>query len=123
MRKKSLECRYVFLVVSLVLAAFKSHAQLGIPPLVSALPEEAPASLFSSSIGDSDVELFIQGFWEASVQSLGTMSFGGPAAAAFNATPFLFAQRPDLYLLLVFRKQWWLEASVADDIERATWAA
>ena len=122
MRKKSHDCRNVFLVVSLVLAAFKSHAQPVIPPLVSALPEEAPSSLFAGSIGDSDVELFIQGFWEASVQSLGTISFGGPAAAAFNATPFLFTQRPDLYLLLVFRKQWWLEASVADDIERATWA-
>ena len=122
MRKKSLECRNVFLVVSLILAAFKSHAQLGIPPLVSALPEEAPASLFSTSIGDSEVDLFIQGFWEASVQSLGTISFGGSSAAAFNVTPFLFTQRPDLYLLLVFRRQWWLEASVADDIERATWA-
>ena len=122
MRKKSLECRNVLLVVSLILAAFKSHAQLGLPPLVSALPEEAPASLFSTSIGDSEVELFIQGFWEASVQSLGTISFGGSSAAAFNATPFLFTQRPDLYLLLVFRRQWWLEASVADDIERATWA-
>lgn len=122
MRKKSLECQKVLLIVSLLLAAFKSHAQLGIPPLVSALPEEAPASLFAGSIGDSDVELFIQGFWESSILSLGTLTFGGPAAAAFNATPFLLTQRPDLYLLLVFRRQWWLEASVADDIERATWA-
>ncbi|MFH2113583.1 MAG: hypothetical protein ABIJ86_03625, partial [Spirochaetota bacterium] len=122
MRKKSHECRIVLLAVSLVLAAFKANAQLGIPPLVSALPEEAPASLFSTSIGDSDVELFVQGFWEASILSSGSFSFGGPTAGAFNATPFLFIQRPDLYLLLVFRKQWWLEASVADDIERATWA-
>jgi hypothetical protein len=122
MRKKSLECRNVLLVVSLALAVFKANAQAGIPPLVSALPEEAPSSLFSTTIGDADVELFIQGFWEASIQSLGTLSFGGSSAATFNATPFLFTQRPDLYLLLVFRRQWWLEASVADDIERATWA-
>jgi hypothetical protein len=122
MRKKSLECRNVLLAVILVLAAFKAEAQSGIPPLVSALPEEAPASLFSTSIGDSDVELFVEGFWEASILSSGVLSFGGSAAAAFKATPFLFTQRPDLYLLLVFRRQWWLEASVADDIERATWA-
>ena len=122
MRKKSLEGRIVLLAVSLVLASFKANAQPGIPPLVSALPEEAPASLFSTSIGDNDVELFVQGFWEASVLSSGSLSFGGSSAGAFNATPFLFTQRPDLYLLLVFRRQWWLEASVADDIERATWA-
>ncbi|MDX9958030.1 MAG: hypothetical protein RBT68_06265 [Spirochaetia bacterium] len=122
MRKKSLDRRNVLLAVILVLAAFKADAQLGIPPLVSALPEEAPASLFSTSIGDSDVELFVEGFWEASILSSGFLSFGGPAAGTFTTTPFLFIQRPDLYLLLVFRRQWWLEASVADDIERATWA-
>jgi hypothetical protein len=122
MRKKSLEYCSVLFAISLALTAFIAHAQPGIPPLVSALPEEAPASLFSTSIGDNDVELFVQGFWEASIQSLGTISLGGPAAATFNATPFLFTQRPDLYLLLVFRRQWWFEASVADDIERATWA-
>jgi hypothetical protein len=122
MRKKSLECRNVLLALILVLAAFKAEAQSGIPPLVSALPEEAPASLFSTSIGDNDVELFVEGFWEASILSSGLLSFGGTAVGAFNANPFLFTQRPDLYLLLVFRRQWWLEASVADDIERATWA-
>ena len=122
MRKKSLECRNVLLVVSLILAAVKASAQFALPPLVSALPEEAPVSLFSAEIGGSDIELFVQGFWEASLLSSGLLSFGGPSAGTFNATPLLLTQRPDLYLLLVFRKQWWLEVSVADDIERATWA-
>ncbi len=95
-------------------AAREAHAQ-------AQLAVEPPSSLYAASLGDDDVELLVQGFWEAGILSSGSMSFG-PGGGAVNAVPFLFMQRPDLYLLLRFRESWWFEASVAEEAERSVFA-
>ena len=50
------------IVVALgALAAVDASAQ----SIASALPSEPPSSLFSTKLGDSEVEVLAQGFWEA----------------------------------------------------------
>ena len=93
-----------------VVQAMPTNAQA----LFSVLPEEPPSSLFATKIGDSDVEVFAQGFWEASVLSTGAWS-NGSADSGFNAVPFLFTQTPDLYTLLRFRQKWSFEAYVTQE--------
>ncbi|HUW69028.1 MAG TPA: hypothetical protein VMX33_02240 [bacterium] len=82
--------------------------------LISVLPVEPPSSLFSTRIGDQDVEVFAQGFWEASALTSGTWSVGS-SASGFNAVPFLFTQTPDLYAFLRFRQKWIFETYVTQD--------
>ncbi|MBU0928856.1 MAG: hypothetical protein KKA67_13995 [Spirochaetes bacterium] len=86
--------------------------------LVSVLPSEPPSSLFSAKLGDADVEAFAQGFWEASMLSSGTFSFGS-SLSNFNMVPFLFTQTPDLYVFLRFKRKWLLEAYVAQEASDA----
>ncbi len=82
--------------------------------LTSVLPTEPPSSLFSTQIGDQDVEVFAQGFWEASALTSGTWSVGS-SESGFNAVPFLFTQTPDLYAFLRFRQKWIFETYVTQD--------
>ncbi len=100
----------------LVLAlAVSLPATLGAQALSSVLPAEPPSSLFATRLGDEDVEVLVQGFWEASLLSTGTFSpvTGG---LGFSAAPFLFTQTPDLYAFLRFRRRWILEAYVTKDM-------
>jgi len=83
--------------------------------LPSVLPVEPPSSLFSARIGDEDVEVFAQGFWEAVVLSTGTWSSG----ASFHAVPILFTQTPDLYTFLGFKEKWLFEAYVTQEASNA----
>ena len=97
-----------------VCCAVSSYSQ----GLVPALPAEPPSSLFSTRIGDSGVEAFAQGFWEASVLSTGSFSTGA-ADSGFNAVPFLFTQTPDLYVFLRFRQEWLFEAYVTQNLSES----
>lgn len=85
------------------------------------LPEDPPKAFFSSELGDAEVELLLEGLWEASLRSAAGFS-SGPSGAFFNASPLLFTQRPDLYLLLTFMERWWFEAAVAEELERSRFA-
>ena len=85
------------------------------------LPEDPPKAFFSSELGDAEVELLIEGLWEASLRSAAGFS-SGPSGTFFNASPLLFTQRPDLYLLLTFMERWWFEAAVAEELERSRFA-
>jgi hypothetical protein len=104
-------------LAALLLAAPLAAQEGGAP---AALPEDPPKAFFSTQLGDDEVELLIQGLWEASLSSSASYSFG--PASLFNPVPLLFQQRPDLYLLLTFKERWWFEASVADEAERSTFA-
>ena len=97
------------LALSAVCAGAASAQQL-----TSVLPVEPPSSLFSTQIGDQDVEVFAQGFWEASALTSGTWSIGS-SASGFNAVPFLFTQTPDLYAFLRFRQRWIFETYVTQN--------
>lgn len=85
------------------------------------LPEDPPKAFFSSELGDAEVELLIEGLWEASLRSAAGFS-SGPGGGFFNPSPLLFTQRPDLYLLLTFMERWWFEAAVAEELERSRFA-
>ncbi|HAE21018.1 MAG TPA: hypothetical protein DCG47_01670, partial [Spirochaetaceae bacterium] len=104
-------------LVALLLAPSLA-AQDGVTP--APLPEDPPKAFFSTQLGDDEVDLLIQGLWEASLSSSASYTFG--PSGLFNPVPLLFQQRPDLYLLLSFKERWWFEASVADEAERSTFA-
>lgn len=82
----------------------------GLPP-VPVLPVEAPASLLSLRLGDSDVELIAEGYWEVSVLASGSFGLGSNAGA--SAPTLLFRQVPDLWLSLTLLDRWFVEASLS----------
>ena len=85
------------------------------PPLapVPVLPVEAPQSLLSLNIGDSDVELIAEGYWEVSVLASGAFGFGDNAGA--SSPTLLFRQVPDLWLSLTLMNRWFVEASLSSE--------
>ncbi len=101
---------------SAVLAAlFIPSSQARAQALYSVLPEEPPSSLFSAQLGDSEVEAFAQGFWEASILSAGAWSIDSGVASFGANPPFQFMQTPDLYVFLSFRRKWLFEAYVTNE--------
>ena len=91
-------------------AASVDAAPTGLPP-VPILPVEAPESLLSLNLGDSDVELIAEGYWEVSVLASGAFGLGANAGA--SAPTLLFRQVPDLWLSLTILDRWFLEASLS----------
>lgn len=83
--------------------------------LYSVLPEEPPSSLFSTKLGDSEVEAFAQGFWEASILSAGAWSIDSGGSSFGANPPFQFMQTPDLYVFLSLRRTWFFEAYVTNE--------
>lgn len=82
--------------------------------LPSVLPDEPPSSLFSTKLDDDELEILVQGFWEASILSSATIS-SSASGIKFNSTPFLFKQNPDLYAFLRFKEKWIFEAYINND--------
>ncbi len=117
--KKSPVFIFIFLMINLRLVAEPAETS-GVP--LQALSTEAPKSFIATQLGSADVELFVQGYWEAALASSGTFSFGSPSPALFNPVPLFFRQQPDLYISLILQKQWWAEISVSDDISRTLFA-
>ena len=86
--------------------------------------DEAPPALASINIFDSDVSLFLSGFWKGSLTAkwgISTGPFGTSVAA--NDTPFLFTQEADLNLGLWIRERWFVEASFQEDYAINTYRA
>ncbi len=85
------------------------------PPLapVPVLPVEAPQSLLSLRMGDKDVELLAEGYWEVSVLASG--AFGLGANEGVSAPTLLFRQVPDLWLSLTLLDRWFVEASLSSE--------
>ncbi|MCK7470888.1 MAG: hypothetical protein MZU95_08955 [Desulfomicrobium escambiense] len=94
-----------------ILGAILAAAQTPELPPVPALPVEAPASLLSLKLGDSDVELIAEGYWEVSVLASGAFGFGENAGV--SAPTLLFRQVPDLWLSLTILDRWFVEASLS----------
>ncbi len=80
-------------------------------PPVPVLPVEAPESLLSLRMGDSDVDLVAEGYWEVSVLASGAFGLGANAGA--SAPTLLFRQVPDLWLSLTLLDRWFVEASLS----------
>jgi len=117
--------RSILLLAALAMAGTSANAQA---PLESALPEEAPKSLFAASFsknGESDAELFVSGVWSASlIGSLTFQSLGqGGDLQLSTASPLLFTQDPDVFLSFLLFKKIFVEAKVSGRVEEARFAA
>jgi hypothetical protein len=97
------------------------------PALSSALPEEAPSSIFDAKLSsgpDSDAQLLVSGSWAATIlSSIDLQSTKGSALALSTAQPFLFTQSPALSLSFQLYKRYFVEAEVSDDITKAKYSA
>jgi len=113
-RKRAYPSFVAALAVALSVAS-TLPASLRAQALSSVLPVEPPSSLFSTRLGDDDVEVLVQGFWEASVLTTGTFS-SVAGVVGYSPVPLLFTQTPDLYAFLCFRKKWIFEAYVTKEL-------
>ncbi len=96
------------------------------PALSSALPAEAPSSVFDAKLGtgpDADAELLVSGSWSATVTaSLGFQAPQGGSLAFASAQPLLFIQDPELALSFLLYKKIFVEAKVSQDLSQAMYA-
>jgi hypothetical protein len=129
MRLESRRTRAALSVLLLATAVGYECAQggLGSVPLSSALPEEAPKSVFSAKLGqgpDDDAELLVSGSWSATaLASIDLQTAPGLGLSLASAQPFLFTQSPDLSLSFLLYKKFFVEARVANDVTQASYAA
>ena len=97
------------------------------PSLKSALPAEAPSSIFNAKLGqgpDADAELFVSGTWSSTI--IGSIDFQaepGSSLAMSSAQPFLFTQDPDLALSFLLYKRIFVEAKVSQTVSEAKYSA
>ncbi len=83
------------------------------------LPQpEAPTTVFSSTIGSADVNLSLQGSWNASVSfTTGLLFAPGLPVQLLDSFPglapgFVFTQSPDLTISLLLMRKYFLDVSV-----------
>ncbi len=79
--------------------------------------EEAAEALFSSNIGDADVDLFLTGSWNISTSLggiWGTPSPETPSVPGFSSG-FMFNQLPDLTLSLWLMERYFFETTITED--------
>ncbi|MDR2181364.1 MAG: hypothetical protein LBN92_01655, partial [Treponema sp.] len=88
------------------------------------IAEESSSELFNMGLGDSEVSLFISGYWKGSLGlNWGFAASRLGAAPRSSDSPLLFTQEADLTLSLWLRERWFLEASFIDDYDLNTYRA
>jgi hypothetical protein len=111
--------RVFFLLIFLAAGVFVS-AQ-------APLEEEAPETVFDTKIGDTDVDLYLEGYWDASV--MGGAGFAWIPGQGFSY-PYVFPgfpdgfeydQKPDLILSLWLRERFFFETTITEDYELNTY--
>jgi hypothetical protein len=123
-------CR-LYLALLIAATAAGAGAEDGVdarfPDLHSALPEEAPTSIFNAKLGegpDSDAELFVNGSWSSTViGSVDLQAQPGSSLVMTTAQPLLFTQDPDLALSFLLYKRIFVEAKVTQRVSEAKYAA
>lgn len=91
----------------------------GIPPLSSG----KPSALFDYKLGDSNIEFFADGYWEAKLiqTTSSSFGFGNPFALSFGVP--VFKQKVDLSLWFMLNKTWFFKTSFADEFSKNTVSA
>jgi hypothetical protein len=90
-------------------------------------PQEDPESFFETKLGDADVELFLEGFWESSIKgSLGAAIIPGQGFLYPYLFPgfidgLIFEQKPDLTLSLWLMKRYYFETEFGEDYRMNTY--
>jgi hypothetical protein len=90
----------------------------------SFITEEAPAELMSLNLGDTDVSLFVSGFWKSTLSANWGMALTPLGlTAASGDSPLLFTQETDLTLSLWILEHWFVETNFQDDYHLNTYRA
>ena len=109
--------RYSALTASLALLALIAAAS-AFGQTVTLPQPEAPTTVFSSKLGGADVDLSLQGSWNASLLfTTGLLFSPGLPVQALDSFPglapgFVFTQSPDLLISLLLMKKYFLDVSV-----------
>lgn len=97
----------------------------GAAALTFQLPPPSPdtdGALFSYSLFDTDIEFFMQGYWDTELTGSLSFSFGGGSDFAVSTAMPVFKQEVDLSVWLMLNKQWYFEAAFAEQFEKNTFA-
>ena len=93
------------------------------------LPQEAPASLFETTIGSSDVEMFLDGSWRAAATAAaGFMIRSGEGIQPLDALSnlplgFEFSQTPELTFSVWLQKHYFVEFTVLGSFDENAFRA
>jgi len=118
--------KYFTVIFSVLILIFFSNNKLfgQEPPFEE--QEEAPATVWDMNIGDTDVELYLAGFWKIGLIA-GLSVESGPEGIIFPAafpglTDFRFYQEPDLTISLWLMNRFYLETSFLEGFDKNTYA-
>ena len=88
------------------------------------ITEEASAQLFNMNIWDTNVSLYLNGYWKGSLSvNWGLANSPMGTAPETKDSPLLFTQEADLTLSLWIWQKWFLEVSFIDDYDLNTYRA
>ena len=88
------------------------------------IAEEASAQLINMNIWDTNVSLFLNGYWKGSLSvNWGLANSPMGTAPETKDSPLLFTQEADLTLSLWIWQKWFLEVSFIDDYNLNTYRA
>ncbi len=117
--------RYRALTASFVLLALIAAASAYGQTITLPQPE-APTTIFSSTLGGADVDLSLQGSWNASASfTTGLLFSPGLPVQLLDAFPglapgFVFTQSPDLTISIDLWKKYFLDVSVLSGVQGNT---
>ncbi len=117
--------RFSALTVSIALLALIAAASAD-GQTVSLPQPEAPTTIFSSKIGSADVDLSLQGSWNATLGfTTGLLFSPGLPVQALDSFPglapgFIFTQSPDLTISVLLARKYFLDISVLSGVQNNT---
>ncbi len=117
--------RYSALTASFALLALIAAAS-AYGQTVSLPQPEAPTTIFSTKLGSADVDLSLQGSWNASVAfATGLLFAPGLPVQFLDSFPglapgFVFSQSPDLTISLLLMRKYFLDVSVLSGVQNNT---
>ncbi|MDR1419826.1 MAG: hypothetical protein LBI86_05590 [Treponema sp.] len=96
---------------------------LDVESLRGNITREASTEIASITLGNSDVDLLVSGFWKGTLAGNLGFTRGSLGTALSTDSPFLFEQEADLTLSLWVRNRWFVEANFLDDYSMNTYRA
>jgi hypothetical protein len=114
----------VFFSVIVLLSLFTITLRGEEPEIL--VQEEAPATIWDMDIGDTDVDLYLAGYWKMGLMG-GTAASWSSDGVDFptdfpGLTSFSFYQAPDLTISLWLMNRYYLETSFVEGFDKNTYA-